>query len=224
MDRYYRKFIAQSATLLSGHLILESEANILFYRGVPPSIRLKIKRKIPSANTKVSSPPTILVVLALLWKEFDEDDIDVSVSDVDLDLASDDSSNSDLSSEMSDEDIKVRQKRKARTKKKKKTFTFKPTMVPAAAVVEPLTPLSVDQLTKQMEELKLNQARLQRELAASYLQNCTGQVMLSEMDRKRPLCFICDTPDHCLGIPFCPEVRSWVANGLCSYSPAGRLM
>ncbi|KAF8889915.1 hypothetical protein BD779DRAFT_1428928, partial [Infundibulicybe gibba] len=98
VDRYYREFISRSNRLLKDPpRMLESEVNILFYRGIPAAYRFKIKRRLSIED----SPPTIEAVLALLRREFDKDDIDYLDSD-----------SSDESSELDSDEAPPRPKKK----------------------------------------------------------------------------------------------------------------
>lgn len=180
VDRYYREFTSQSTVLLAKSLILEAEINVLFYRGIPNALRPKIKRKLPATSTKISSPPTVASVLVILRKEFDEDDLDANTSDVDFHLNSDSDSSSSSNNSCS-------RTPSPPPKKKKKTVTFESTTVPATTPVEPITPSSIETLEKQMQELRISQANLQRELASARAQN-------PQIPERR--CFICDRSTH----------------------------
>jgi hypothetical protein len=115
VDRYYCDFTAQSGVLIARSLILESEANLLFYQGIPNNLRSKVKRKLPATNTKVSSPPTIAAVLLILRKEFDKDDLDADTANIEFSLDSD--SDSDSSS---DDDSPIRTRTSSPPLKKEK--------------------------------------------------------------------------------------------------------
>jgi hypothetical protein len=95
VDEYYREFMAQSTPLLDTLFLTTHEANLLFFSGIPKALHRDIRDLLPEACRTVQSPPQIDVVLALLRKEFDEDDI---FQENDSDLSSDlDESDSDLS-------------------------------------------------------------------------------------------------------------------------------
>ncbi|KAF8221140.1 hypothetical protein L208DRAFT_1329905 [Tricholoma matsutake] len=68
-----------------------NEANILFFRGIPKAQQKMIQLRLPADKTKVQSPPSRDDVLALLQKEFDEDDIanDKYSADTSADSSSD---------------------------------------------------------------------------------------------------------------------------------------
>ena len=57
--KYYRKFITQTDYLLSRFEILQREANVLFYQGIPDDFRKKFCKRIPYINQKTSNPPYI---------------------------------------------------------------------------------------------------------------------------------------------------------------------
>ena len=137
VDKYYRAFTVLSSDL-APHKMLANEVNLCFYRGIPTSLWARIKKCIPAANLKTSSPPMTTTLLGLLHAEFDNEDLDVKTTHVRLSLDSD----SDSSSSNSEEDIdKV-----ALTKKKKKPskkVAFEKT-VPAVPIVEPISLSPVD--------------------------------------------------------------------------------
>jgi len=192
--------------------MLANDIHLCFYRGIPTSLRTRIKKCIPAANLKVSSPPSTATLLGLLRAEFDEEDLDTKTMAMSMDLDSD----SDSSSSESDEDIdKV-----ALTKKKKKPLKkvkFEKT-VPAAPIVEPVGFSPVDQLTKQMEELRLAHAEFLRSVNITPNANLTNQQVVREAR-----CFFCDKTTHRLGLKFCPEVEVCIKEGLVAYTPLGRL-
>jgi hypothetical protein len=208
VDKYYRKFITQSDYLIDQQEILSRDVKLLFFQGIPDSIRKKIRKGLPSVNQKISNPPDIDVTLGLLQREFDDTDIDAVVGDVDLNILTD-------SEEDSDSDVESTVKRKDK-KKKKKTVRFETRTVPAAPAVEPVPMTDIDALNRRVEELALEKQRLLQELATQRLPAST----LSE--RK---CFICDgTFIHRLGIMDCPEMKNLINEGLAMYSPQGRLI
>jgi len=152
------------------------------------------------------------MLLGLLQVEFNEEDLNAKTAYIGLNLDLD----SDLSSSNSDEDIdKV-----VLTKKKKKLskkVTFEKT-VSAAPIVEPVTLSSVDQLAKQMEELRLSHA----EILCSV--NKTSSSNQNSMQTSREArCFFCDSTGHQLGLQYCPEVKVCINKGLVAYTPVGRL-
>jgi len=101
VDRYYREFTAQASRLRASHQLTEEEANLLFFRGIPKSQQKTIRRKLPATQTKIQSPPPRDDVLALLQKQFDEDDI---VEDTDASDSSSGSDNEDSDSDQSTDD------------------------------------------------------------------------------------------------------------------------
>ena len=127
----------------------DNEANLLFYRGIPPSMRKKIKRKIPVANQTAMAAPSIASVLTFLRAQFDEDDLDNDDDDVELALDSDE--DYDLSDSENDDFVP-----KKTQKQKKVKFDTK--TVPGALPVQPPTATNIDTLTKQMEDLRLGHA------------------------------------------------------------------
>ena len=211
VDKYYRDFTALSSDL-TPHKMLANDVYLCFYRGIPSSLRARIKKRIPIANLKTSSPPSTATLLGLLRAEFDEEDLDAKAAYVGLTLDSD----SESSSSESDEDIdKV-----VLTKKKKKPLkkvTFEKT-VPAAPIVEPVGISPVDQLTKQMEELRLAHAEILRSVNKSSNVNQS-----SSQPNREARCFFCDQCTHRLGLQYCPEVKVCINEGLVAYTPLGRL-
>jgi len=73
--------MACSTELIAGLLITNNEANLLFYKGIPPKLRKKIKQRIPQAHQMILSPPSIISVLGYLRDKFDEDNIDDNSDD-----------------------------------------------------------------------------------------------------------------------------------------------
>jgi len=211
VDKYYRDFTALSSDLTPNRM-LANDVHLCFYRGIPTSLRARIKKRIPAANLKTSSPPSTATLLGLLRAEFDEEDLDAKTTNVGIDLDSD----SDSSSSDSDEDIdKV-----VLTKKKKKPLkkvTFEKT-VPAAPIVEPVDLSPVDRLTKQMEDLRLAHAEFLRSVNITPNANLSNQQVLREAR-----CFFCDQTSHRLGLKYCPEVEVCIKEGLVAYTPLGRL-
>jgi len=211
VDKYYREFTALSSGLAPSRM-LETEISLCFYRGIPASLRAKIKKQIPAANLKTSSPPSISSLLGWLREEFDEEDLDAKISPVSLNLDSD----SDSSSSDSDDDIDntpVIKKKKKPTKK----VTFEKT-VPAVPIVEPVDLSPVNRLTKQMEDLRLAHAEFLRSVSITPNANLTNQQIMREAR-----CFFCDKTTHRLGLKFCPEVEICIKEGLVAYTPLGRL-
>ena len=139
VDKYYREFMALSSGLAPS-CMLEAEVSLCFYRGIPTMLHMKIKRTIPPANLKTSSPPSIFSLLGWLRAEFDEEDLDAKIGPVSLDLELD----SDSSSSESDEDL---DKAPVVKKKKKsiKKVAFEKTVL-AVPVVEPVGISSMESL------------------------------------------------------------------------------
>ena len=133
MDKYYRDFTVLSSDL-TPHKMLANDVYLCFYRGIPTSLRARIKKRIPAANLKTSSPPTTATLLELLRAEFDEEDLDAKTAYVGMSLESD----SDTSSSESDEDIDKVVLTKKKKKKPSKKVTFEKT-VPATPIVEVFT-------------------------------------------------------------------------------------
>jgi len=211
VNKYYRDFTALSSDLTPTKM-LANDVHLCFYRGIPASLRVRIKKRIPAANLKTSSPPSTSTLLTLLRAEFDEEDLDAKTTNVGVDLDSD----SDSSSSDSEEDID----RVVLTKKKKKPskkVTFEKT-VPAAPIVEPVDLSPVDRLTKQMEDLRLAHAEFLRSVNIAPNPNLTNQQIMREAR-----CFFCDKTTHRLGLKFCPEVEVCIKEGLVAYTPLGRL-
>jgi len=102
-------------------------------------------------------------------------------------------------------------------KKPTKKVVFEKT-VPAAPIVEPIGLSSVDQLTKQMEDLRLVHAEFLRSVNITPNTNLTNQQIMREAR-----CFFCDKTMHRLSLKFCPEVEVCIKEGLVAYTPLGRL-
>ena len=99
VDQYYRDFMAHATLLIAESRLSDSEANILFFSRIPRSLKRLIHQSLPAAHTTVQSPPNHNDVLALLQKEFDEDDLAnhnvLSSDDSDKSLDSSDDSSDD---------------------------------------------------------------------------------------------------------------------------------
>lgn len=149
MDRYYRKFSAQSTPLLSASHLTQNEANLLLYRGIPPNMRKKIKWKIPANQQLATSAPSITSMLGYLQAQFDEDDLDHDNKDVELSLDMDEDF-----SDTDDEDDTLQTPRKRKTRAR-----FETKEVLGATPVQPPNASNIDTLTKQMEELHIGHAR-----------------------------------------------------------------
>ncbi|KIJ94200.1 hypothetical protein K443DRAFT_110824, partial [Laccaria amethystina LaAM-08-1] len=215
VDKYYREFTALSSNLTPTRM-LANDVSLCFYRGIPTSLRTKIKKRIPVANLKTSAPPEVATLLNLLRAEFDEDDLDAKVDSSNLDLDSD--SDSDSSSSDSEDDIDkvtITKKKKKPTKKKKTTFEK---TVPAAPIAEPVGISPVDKITKQMEDLKLAHTEFLRSMNITTNNNPSASQIMRELR-----CFFCDSVNHRLGLHNCPEVKACINEGLVAYTPQGRL-
>ena len=212
VDKYYREFTALSSGLAPSRM-LETEISLCFYRGIPATLRMKIKKRIPPANLKTSSPPSISSLLGWLRAEFDEEDLDAKIGLVSLDLDSD----SDSSTSDSDDDI---DKNPVVKKKKKpaKKVAFEKT-VPAVPIVEPVGISPVDKLTRQMEDLRLEHAEFLRTVKAASASHNPSSAQPVRESR----CFFCDCTSHRLGLQYCPEVKVCLNEGLVAYTPLGRL-
>ena len=81
VDKYYREFMVLSSGLAPS-CMLEAEVSLCFYRGIPTMLHMKIKKTIPPANLKTSSPPSISSLLGWLRAEFDEEDPDAKIGPV----------------------------------------------------------------------------------------------------------------------------------------------
>ena len=211
MDKYYRDFTALFSDL-TPHKMLANDVYLCFYRGIPSSLHAHIKKRIPITNLKMSSLPSTATLLGLLQAEFDEEDLDAKATYVGLSLDSD----SESSSGESDEDIN----KVVLTKKKKKPLkkvTFEK-MVPVAPIVDPIGISLVDQLTKQMEELRLAHTEILRSVDKSSNINLS-----SSQPNREARCFFCDQCTHQLRLQYCPEVKVCINEGLVAYTPLGRL-
>jgi hypothetical protein len=225
IDWYYREFTAQASRLIASSQLSEEDANILFFRGILKSQQKGIRRKLPAAQTKIQSPPPWDDVLALLQKEFDEDNIveDTGSSDSSSDM---DGSDSEGSSDESDSEEEKPAKTSQKSKKKVRFSAKKTSPVP---VVDSSSPSAIESLAKQMQELQLGQTRQIQELQQSQAnilrELATARAAASNSSSNRRSCFICDKNDeHRLEIHNCPKVRSLIDEGLVAFTPEGRLM
>jgi len=213
VDKYYCKFTALSSNLTPTRMLV-NDVSLCFYRGIPTSLRAKIKKRIPVANLKTSSPPEVSTLLNLLRAEFDDDDLDAKVDSSNIDLNSNLDSDS-LSSDSEDNIDKVTITKKKKLMKKKTTFEK---TVPAAPIVEPVGISPMDKLTKQMEDLKLAHTEFLRSMNITTNNNPSASQVMRELR-----CFFCDSVNHCLGLHNCPEVKACINEGLVAYTPQGRL-
>jgi len=91
-------------------------------------------------------------------------------------------------------------------------------MVLAAPIVEPVTLSLVDQLAKQMEELRLAHTEILHSVNKILNSNQN-----STQTNREARCFFCDSTGHCLGLQHCLEVKVCINKGLVAYTPVGRL-
>jgi hypothetical protein len=125
VDQYYREFTAQSTSLLDAQFLTIHEANLLFFSEILRALHRDIRDLLPEACRTVHSPPPIDVVLALLRKEFDEDDI---FSGVDAKFSSDfGESELDLSDTDYEQELQFKTSRKL---KKKVKYSTSPRLTP----------------------------------------------------------------------------------------------
>jgi Aspartyl protease len=220
VDKYHREFLARSSQLVKKKLIVQTELDMRFYKGLPKEIKKKIRVKIPDDKTN-SNPPNIATVLKHVRALFDDDDLDAETDldeDLDLELSS---SESDTDS---DSDSDVRKRRRSHKKlKKKKSVRFETQDVPGAPPIEPATPKKdpIDQLAEDMKKLQLSQAQLLNRLAVS---GPSGRGMLMSPSDNR-LCWVCDGDHtvHRIGLRNCPVVPRLISEGLVQYNQVGRL-
>ncbi|RDB14986.1 hypothetical protein Hypma_016144, partial [Hypsizygus marmoreus] len=233
VDKYYRAFTRMAGTLVTDGNLLQKDANLCFYRGIPESLQKRIRKRFPAANQTQDTVPTIALQLGWLRAEFNEEDLDAQIDDVDVDVetGSDDSD--------SEEDVEL-----PKIPKKKVSFKIpNEKTVPGAPIIDP----NVDQLTKQLEELKISQAELIRLHRASLTQarpdfnrpnfndaqqhngNAGGRPDFNrpnfpDVPRNEQRCFICDQTTHRLGAQYCPEVAALLADKLITFNSNGRLV
>jgi len=174
-------------------------------------MRSKIPRKIPTTHQKSTMPPSIATVLTLLRDQFSEDDLDNNNDDVELSLDSEE----DYDATDTEDELEFTVKAPKKLKKKVK-FDIKE--VPGAPPIPPPIPTAIDTLSRQMEDLRISQAMVLRELSA--VKTMGGNANME--DRK---CIICDRYNsHRPGVHGCPEVNRLVDEGLAKFTPSGQLM
>jgi hypothetical protein len=211
VNKYYRSFLAFSSLLLKDKMLLEYEANLLFYGGIPKPLHEMIKVKIAPKKQKVKAAPAIKETLALLQQEFDEEDINADVEIADLNLSSDDS---DSDSSDSD-DEQYRKKRKAKCDKKKKEKTRSTEVVVDDDKESTMGGPGIEELTRQMKDLMINQANFQQQI--------TSQLSNTSMNDRQ--CFMCDqTGTHRLGINNCPELATLIGEGIIKFNEQGKVV
>ena len=210
VDKYYRQFLAFSAPLTRDKMLLDYEANLLFYRGIPKPLREVIKTKIAPEKQKVKAAPSVKETLAFLRQEFDEEDIDAEIETADLNLSSDDSDSDDSDSD----DDHYKKKRKVKRDKRKKD-KGRPSKVIVEEEKETTTSgnPAIEELTRQMKDLMINQANFQQQIATQ----------LASSNERR--CFLCDkTGSHRLGITNCPELQALISEGFIKYNEQGKIV
>ncbi|GLB40078.1 hypothetical protein LshimejAT787_0705880 [Lyophyllum shimeji] len=213
VDKYFRKFTQLSSTLLPNGLILARDLNLCFYRGIPAELRKRVKKRIPVANQKQNNAPTVSAMLAILRAEFDELDLDARPVVDSLDL--EDETDSD------DSDMEV-DDAPPPPKQKKKSVTFKvpsKNTVPGAPVVDPAASSSeIENLTKQLRELKLMNVELSRKVDLA-------QPKAASANQPDTTCFICNlSGTHRLGVRFCPDAKRLIEEQLAMFNPSGRFV
>lgn len=209
VDKYYRQFLSFSAPLTRDKMLLDYEANLLFYRGIPKPLREVIKTKIAPEKQKVKAAPSVKETLGFLRQEFDEEDINAEIETADLNLSSDDSDSDDSDSD----DDHYKKKRKTKRDKKKKDKSR-----PSKVIVEEEKEVTsgnpaIEELTRQMKDLMINQDNFQQQIATQ---------LASSSERR---CFLCDkTGSHRLGITNCPELQALISEGFIKYNEQGKIV
>ena len=210
VDKYYRQFLAFSSPLLNDKMLLEYESNLLFYRGIPKPLHEIIKAKIAPEKQKVKAAPTVKETLALLRQEFDKEDIDAAIETTDLNLSSDSSDSDDSDSD----DEQYKRKRKAKRDKKKRE-KGRSTKVVIDDDKDSTGSPAIEELTRQMKDLMINQANFQQQIASQLSNPMSG-------DRR---CYLCDkTGTHRLGITNCPELSALIGEGFVKYNEQGKIV
>ena len=115
-------------------------------------MRKKIKHKIPATHQTATMPLTIASVLGYLHAHFNKDDLDIIDEDVELSLNSDEDDYNSSDSAGDDFSARMSQKQKEKVK-------FEVKEVPGASPVQPLKPTDIEELTRQMEDLRVGHAR-----------------------------------------------------------------
>lgn len=211
VDKYYRQFLAFSAPLTRDKMLLDYEANLLFYRGIPKPLREVIKTKIAPEKQKVKAAPSVKETLAFLRQEFDEEDIDAEIETTDLNLSSDDSDSDDSDSD--DDQYKKKKKTKRDKKKKDKGRATKVVVDEDKETTTAGSNPAIEELTRQMKDLMINQANFQQQIASQ----------LTSSNERR--CFLCDkTGAHRLGITNCPELQALIGEGFIKYNEQGKIV
>ncbi|KAG6861784.1 hypothetical protein C0995_012288 [Termitomyces sp. Mi166 len=149
VDKDYRNFTRLSnALVVEPKQILGNDLNMCFYKGIPETLRKRIRKRMPVANQKTTNPPSVEQQLGWLRAEFD---IDAGLSDVELDL---DQTTSE-SEEDSEKDVRRdRRVKKGKRVKKSASFALEPSVesVPSANETEK----KIDELTRGIEQLRTN--------------------------------------------------------------------
>ena len=115
-------------------------------------MRKKIKCKIPATHQTATTPLTIASVPGYLCAHFNEDNLDINNEDIKLSLNSDEDEYN--SSDSDSDDFSTRMSRK-----QKKKVKFEVKEVPGASPVQLLKPTDIEELTRQMEDLRVGHAR-----------------------------------------------------------------
>ncbi|GLB41123.1 hypothetical protein LshimejAT787_0903380 [Lyophyllum shimeji] len=152
-------------------------------------------------------------MLAILRAEFDELDLDARPVVDSLDL--EDETDSD------DSDMEV-DDAPPPPKQKKKLVTFKvpsKNTVPDAPVVDPAASSSeIENLTKQLRELKLMNVELSRKVDLA-------QPKAASANQPDTTYFICNlSGTHRLGVRFCPDAKRLIEEQLAMFNPSGRFV
>ncbi|GLB39066.1 hypothetical protein LshimejAT787_0602280 [Lyophyllum shimeji] len=208
VDRYNREFTLLAGNLVASGLLLQIDANWYFYRGIPESLRTRVKRRIPTANQKRNSLPQISELLRLLRAEFDDEDADYVTEKVSL----------RVEAETDDEDADDADAPPP-VKRPKKKVAFAPTekTVPAAPPVDPQA-ATIDELTRKMQELLIATAQLKR------AQGLPPQNNFPDASANSRRCFMCGLIDaHRPGPKYCLETMRLIDDGLIKYNREGRI-
>jgi hypothetical protein len=248
LDEYTLKFRSMSGPLLEDNLLTENERNLLFYGGLPSTLRKKIKplleAKALAAGTTLSrsSAPAFDDILqfarsTLKKGDYDPDSSSDSSSDEDPDNAESQSSSSDSDSSSSDDDDTThRHRKRSRSSKKTKKVRFEATTVetprqnderqPSMASTPPRRDTNVDIITEQLERMMINniEAKIVERLGPATAPTSTPSALIPP---RRSRCFLCDRtqPDaHRMGLRNCTELPSLLHDHLVTFNDQNRLV
>jgi hypothetical protein len=217
VESYYLRFSRLSAPLLKNGDITSKNAQLKFVKGIPKSIREWFLTEIAEENRTSVNPPTIADAYEVLLSRFDRTFLfyEPNTKDIQGKLEFD----SDITTDKSKSTSSPTNTQKAKSSKSAKTADS-----------------DIDALTKALEDMKLNQAKMIADAVRSAMSgmgsspvssaSSTPSTQTSQMTdqrrRRDGRCIMCGKTagvdlDHALGIRNCAETKKLLDRGLIRF-------